>query len=83
LITRPEFMRRMKEMQFAQGKGADAFGDFYNVVVNTNHPLVGKLSEDRNEDLAKHLYQLALLQQGLLRGNDLTAFIKKSVDIMK
>ena len=80
-ITKPEFMRRMKEMQSMQGMGA--FGDFpesYNVVVNTNHPLVAqkllKISDETEKNgFSQYLVNLALLQQGMLRGEALTGFV--------
>lgn len=83
LITKPEFFRRMREMQFAQGKDMMSMGEYYNVVVNTNHPLVVELAKHNDDNKVKHLYQLALLHQGMLRGAELTDFIKKSIDIMK
>jgi molecular chaperone HtpG len=85
LITRPEFMRRMKEMQSMQGMGGMGdFPDSYNVVVNTNHPvIVQKLVPIEDEagrtDLAKYLYELALLQQGMLKGEALTDFVGKTL----
>ncbi len=87
MITKSEFMRRMKEMQALQGMG-DAFPDSYNVVVNSNHPLIAdKLLNAENDeaksDLAKHLFNLALLNQNMLKGADLTNFIKKSMDFLK
>lgn len=87
-ITRPEFLRRMKEMQALQGNQFGEFPDSFNVVVNSNHPLVaGKLlrkkSEEGKVELAEYLYKLALLDQGMLRGSNLTAFIKKSLDFLK
>lgn len=82
-ITRPEFMRRMKEMQMMHGMGADGFPDMYNVVVNTNHPLVAtKLLQQAETDrahTAKYLLDLALLQQGMLRGAALTKFVEESL----
>jgi molecular chaperone HtpG len=88
VITKPEFMRRMKEMQALQGMQSDAFPDSYNVVVNTNHALIAdKLlkmrSEEKKEDFVKHLYNLALLNQGMLKGSDLTNFINRSIDYLK
>lgn len=88
VITRPEFMRRMKEMQMMQGMNMDQFPDTYNVVVNTNHPLVAdKLlkmrSEEKKADFVQHLYNLALLNQGMLKGADLTKFINRSIDFLK
>lgn len=82
MITRPEFMRRMREMSAMQGMDSQ-FGDMYNVVVNTNHPLISSTIGAENNDKAKHLYDLARLQNGLLKGSELTEFIKKSVDLMK
>ncbi|MBK9336446.1 MAG: molecular chaperone HtpG [Lewinellaceae bacterium] len=83
-ITRPEFLRRMKEMQTMHGVGGGDFLDSYNVVVNTNHPLVaGKLVKTDNPDeqsaLARYLYEVALLQQGMLRGEALTQFVEKTL----
>ncbi len=88
VITRPEFMRRMKEMQALQGMASDAFPDSYNVVINTNHELIAdKLlkmrSEEKKEDFVSHLYNLALLNQGMLKGAELTSFINKSIDYLK
>jgi molecular chaperone HtpG len=85
-ITRNEFMRRMKEMQQMQGMGMDGFPDNFNVVVNTNHPLVSKVlhaHNDHKEQMAKYLFDLALLNQGMLKGADLTAFIESSLANMK
>ena len=87
-ITRPEFLRRMKEMQALQGNQFGDFPDSFNVVVNSNHPLVaGKILEEKDEsartEIAEYLYKLALLDQGMLRGSSLTAFINKSLDFLK
>lgn len=82
LITRPEFMRRMREMSAMQGMSMD-LGDMYNVVVNTNHELVGEVLKSEDESKAKHLYDLARLHNGMLKGAELTAFVKKSLDLMK
>ena len=88
LITRPEFMRRMKEMQALQGMAMDGFPESYNLVVNSNHPLVAdKLvrmrSEDKKAEFVRHLCDLAKLNQGMLKGTELTAFISKSIDFLK
>ncbi|MFT5165325.1 MAG: molecular chaperone HtpG, partial [Saprospiraceae bacterium] len=88
VITRPEFMRRMKEMQAMQGMSPDAFPDNYNVVVNTNHSLIAEKllkmrSEEKKEEFVSHLYNLALLNQGMLKGAELTSFINKSIDFLK
>ncbi len=85
IITRPEFMRRMKEMQAMQGMGMDGFPDSYQVIVNGNHELVAKkiLNETDGEQsakLAKYLYQLALLNQGMLKGAELAEFTKRSLE---
>lgn len=87
IITKPEFMRRMKEMQAMQGMGMGNFPDTYNVVVNTNHPLVADKilngKEEEQQALAKYLYDLALLNQNMLKGADLTSFINKSLTFIK
>lgn len=85
-IVRPEFMRRMKEMQAMQGMDPKMFPDMFTVVINTNHPIVAeKLAaegEDRKET-ADYLYKLAMLSQGMLKGADLTAFMQKSMSFLK
>ena len=83
-ITKPEFMRRMKEMQSLHGMGMGDFPDTYNVVVNTNHPLVAQKlvkldGEEEQANLARYLYDVALLQQGMLRGEALTDFVEKTL----
>jgi len=85
-ITRPEFMRRMKEMA-AMGGGSPFGADMpetVNLVVNTQHPLVsGMVDTEDPQPLAKQLIDLALLSQGMLTGSDLTDFIHRSVDMLK
>ena len=88
VITRPEFMRRMMEMQKMQGMDTGAFPDQYNVIVNTNHDLianklVGMKKAEKKSAFVKHLYNLALLNQGMLKGADLTKFINSSIDFLK
>ena len=88
VITRPEFMRRMKEMQALQGMPGNDFLDSYNVVINTNHPLIAqkmlKMRKEENRDnLATYLYQLALLHQNMLKGAELTSFIQRSQEMIK
>jgi molecular chaperone HtpG len=84
-IVKPEFMRRMKEMQALQSMGGMGdFPDMYNVVVNSNHPLVVdkllKINEEESQSaFSKYLLQLALLQQGMLRGEALTGFVKETL----
>lgn len=87
LITRPEFMRRMQEMQSLQGMNNDSFGDMYNVVINTNHPLVAdKLvkmkSQEKKDKFAQYLYDLARLNQNMLKGEELSSFIKNSLSFV-
>ncbi|MFK8057865.1 MAG: molecular chaperone HtpG [Saprospiraceae bacterium] len=84
-ITRNEFMRRMTEMQAMQGGGGGMnMPEFYNVVINTNHPLVAeKLANaegEYGEMLAKQLTDLARLNQGMLKGKELADFVKRSVE---
>ena len=85
LVTKPEFMRRMKEMQSLHGMGAPGdFPDAYNVVVNTNHPVVAQKllkmeGETERGDLSQYLVNLALLQQGMLRGEALTGFVQATL----
>ncbi|WP_235297312.1 molecular chaperone HtpG [Portibacter marinus] len=85
VLTKPEFMRRMKEMQQLQGMGMGDFPDSYNVVVNTNHPLVAEKlikmkGEDKREQFADYLRKLAMLNQNMLKGEDLSKFIEKSLE---
>lgn len=82
VITRPEFMRRMQEMAAMQGNKMN-FGEMYNVVINTNHEIVNNILKQNDEGKAQHLYDLARLQNSLLKGAELTNFVKKSVDLLK
>ena len=86
-ITRSEFMRRMKEQQAVGGGGFAMFGDMpdsYDVTVNANHPLAMALLEEKDENkqnsMAKRAANLARLSQGLLEGEELTAFIAEGFD---
>ena len=90
MITQPEFMRRMKEMQQAGGGGMAMFGgmpEMYNLVVNTNHPLVSDIlttkTDKKKERLIKQSLDLARLSQGLLKGEELTNFVKRSYEMIK
>ncbi len=88
LITQPEFMRRMKDMS-ALGGGMSFMGNMpetYNLIVNTNHPLVSEIIETSDEDLkgrlVEQMFDLALLSQNLLKGEKLAQFIKRSIDFI-
>ena len=88
VLTQPEFMRRMKEMQ--QAGGNSMFGqmpEMYNLVVNTNHLLVEQILNTKTEKKRTRLIQqtldLARLSQNLLKGEELTNFIQRSVDLIK
>ena len=89
IITQPEFMRRMKEMSATGGGGMFGMGNFpdmYNLVVNTNSELATTIlnrPEDTQKDLVKQALDLAKLSQGLLKGEELTAFVKRSFDTLK
>ncbi|MFM8448967.1 MAG: molecular chaperone HtpG [Haliscomenobacter sp.] len=87
VITRSEFMRRMKEMQSMQGGQFGGFPDMYNVVVNTNHALIAnkllKAEDEAARETVKYLYQLALLNQGMLKGEDLVSFTAKSLKMIE
>lgn len=88
MITRPEFMRRMKEMQAMQGMDWAGMPDSHNVVINTNHPLIAQKlvnmkSADKKNDFANHLHKLAMLNQNMLKGEELSNFIAKSIELLK
>ena len=88
IITQLEFMRRMKDMQ-ELGGGMNYFGDMpatYNMVVNSNHPLISKMlneaDAEKQEKLIKQTTDLALLSQNMLKGSDLTNFVKRSLELI-
>ncbi|MEN8857557.1 MAG: molecular chaperone HtpG [Flavobacteriaceae bacterium] len=90
MITVPEFMRRMKEMSASGGGGMMGMGnlpEMYNLVVNTNHALVGEIlntkTDKKRERLISQAFDLAKLSQNLLHGEELTNFIKRSYDLIK
>ena len=91
IITEPEFMRRMKEMQ-QNGGGGGMFGmgnmpDMYNLIVNTNHELVTDIlntkTAKKKQRLVNQALDLAKLSKGLLKGEEMTAFINRSYDMIK
>ena len=91
IITQPEFMRRMKEMQ-QTGGGGGMFGmgnmpEMYNLTVNTNSDLIGQIlntkTKKKQSRLISQSLDLAKLSHGLLKGEELTNFIKRSYDIIK
>lgn len=91
IATRPEFMRRMKDMASMGGGGMTAFyaqmPDEVNLTINGNHPIFQALLKepdvDKQQKQARNLADLALLSQGLLKGAELTNFINRSVDLLK
>ena len=87
IITQPEFMRRMQEQQKMGGGGMmmGAFPEMFNFVVNVNHPTIGSILKKKGENkakVAKQLSDLAMLSQGMLKGEELTKFISRSVDLI-
>jgi molecular chaperone HtpG len=88
LITKPEFMRRMKEMNAMQGMDMSMLPDSHNVVVNSNHPLIAQKllkmrSAEKKTDFTKYLYMLAKLNQKMLTGEEMSDFISKSVEFLQ
>ncbi|KAA5534225.1 molecular chaperone HtpG [Paenimyroides baculatum] len=88
MITQPEFMRRMKEMQAMGGNSMfGSFPDSYNLIVNTNSEIASKILNESNEEtknnLVKQALDLAKLAQGLLKGEELTAFVKRNFESIK
>lgn len=88
-ITQAEFMRRMKDMSAVGGGGMMGMGnmpDSYELKVNSNHPLISKILSEKDEakqkEMAKQAADLALLSQNLLKGEDLSNFIKRSVQLI-
>ena len=89
IITQPEFMRRMKEM--SQSGGGGMFGmsnmpEMYNLVVNANSELASAIlqaNQDTQKEMVKNALDLAKLAQGLLKGEELTAFVKRSFESLK
>lgn len=88
IVTMDEFMRRMKDMS-KMGGGMGFYGnlpDNYNVAINGNHKLIGKILQTQDEveqtQLAKQAFDLALLSQGMLTGSELTEFVNRSVSLI-
>ena len=87
MVTKPEFMRRMKEMQMMQGMQFGDFPESFNVIVNSNHPIIAQKilkAEDGTQktEIAQHLFDIALLSQNMLKGEQLTKFVQRSLDKM-
>lgn len=88
MITRPEFMRRMKDMSALGGgmMGMENLPDQSNLVVNTNHPLTSRILDEKQEaeqdKIIKQAYDLALLSQNMLKGQALTDFVKRSIELI-
>ena len=88
-IVQPEFMRRMKDMSAIGGGGMNMFGSMpesYNLVVNVNHPIIAKILNEKNKnkkkDIIKQTSDLALLSQNMLKGEELTKFINRSIELI-
>ncbi len=88
-VTQSEFMRRYREMAQTSGGGMGFYGDLpesYNLVVNINHPLIGRVlnetDAEKQKDLVHQLTDLALLANGLLKGEALSKFLKRSVEMI-
>ncbi|MBY5958324.1 molecular chaperone HtpG [Membranicola marinus] len=85
-IVKPEFMRRMEDMQRMQSGQLPGQGlGMHQIVINGNHPLIAQKlnnmrSEEKKVDFTKYLYNLALLNQNMLNGKALTDFVKQSLD---
>jgi len=84
IITQPEFIRRMMEQPRMGGGGFyGAFPEMYNLTVNSNHPVVGSLlqkNDDEQQAVTKQLVDLALLAQGMLKGEALDQFIQRNIE---
>jgi len=89
IITQSEFLRRMKEQSEVGGGGMPGMGalpENYNLVVNSNHPLTSKIlvetDGEKKKSLVKQAADLAMLSQGMLKGEELSNFISRSLDLM-
>ncbi len=87
LITQDEFMRRFQDMEKISGQKS-IYGTFqhYNLIVNGNHPIAGKIlsieEKEKRDELVKQLFDLALLSQNLLSGEKLSEFVKRSITLL-
>lgn len=86
VVTQPEFIRRMQEQQQMGGAGfMGAFPETYNMVVNSNHPKISSIlaaKGDERSQKAKQLTDLAMLAQGMLKGEELTNFVDRSIELI-
>jgi molecular chaperone HtpG len=86
MVTQPEFIRRMKEQQAMGGAGFfGAFPETYNMIVNSNHPKISSILAAKGEERsqkAKQLTDLAMLSQGMLKGEALTNFVNRSIELV-
>jgi molecular chaperone HtpG len=89
IVTRPEFMRRMKDMAAVGGPAMNWYGnmpDEIMMTVNANHPvyqqILGEADKEKQRKQIRNLADLALLSQSLLSGADLTAFVNRSIELM-
>lgn len=90
MVMQNEFMRRMKDMSALGGQQAMFMGNMpenYNLIANVNHPVFSSVLEEtegkKQDGVIKQVYDLALLSQNLLKGEELTSFIKRSIDLIK
>ena len=88
-VTQSEFMRRYREMAQTSGGGMGFYGELpesYNLVVNINHPLISRVlnetDSEKQKELVHQLTDLALLGNGLLKGEALSRFLKRSVEMI-
>lgn len=88
-VTQSEFMRRYREMAQTSGGGMGFYGELpesYNLVVNINHPLISRVlnetDAEKQKELVHQLTDLALLANGLLKGEALSKFLQRSVQMI-
>jgi molecular chaperone HtpG len=87
IITQSEFMRRLKEQQMTGGGGMfGSFPEMYNLVVNANHPIIGRIAEEKDQAkrkaLVSQVVDLAMLSQNMLTGEALSKFVRRSVELI-